>query len=255
VLAALAFMHMVALHESGGSNNPLGVSANYDRLPFAPYFIFKDLITIFLFILVLALFVFFMPNLLGDSENYVMANPMQTPPAINIDIFGLTSPIFSMNYPDKGLIQDEINLNKENSVSQNNLLYNKQVINENQKGFMTISNKKQEVTKLELINLIESIKEKIIENNSPYLVKEAKFLNDFKELVNGVFQAEGHIGGYFPSASTITFRPLIYISQNASDSSIEFFTVLWIILDKKFKFVIYQNEPSKYFHIKLLSRD
>ncbi|PZU82640.1 MAG: hypothetical protein DI529_14050 [Chryseobacterium sp.] len=23
-----------------------------------------------------------MPNVLGDSENYVMANPMQTPPAI-----------------------------------------------------------------------------------------------------------------------------------------------------------------------------
>ena len=82
VLAALALMHLIALHDSAGSNNPLGVSGNYDRLPFAPYFIFKDLITIFLFILILSLFVFFMPNLLGDSENYVMANPMQTPPAI-----------------------------------------------------------------------------------------------------------------------------------------------------------------------------
>ncbi len=75
-------MHLIALHDSAGSGNPLGVSGNYDRLPFAPYFIFKDLITIFIFILVLSLFVFFMPNLLGDSENYVMANPMQTPPAI-----------------------------------------------------------------------------------------------------------------------------------------------------------------------------
>ena len=82
VLAALALMHLIALHDSAGSGNPLGVSGNYDRLPFAPYFIFKDLITIFLFILVLSVFVFFMPNLLGDSENYVMANPMQTPPAI-----------------------------------------------------------------------------------------------------------------------------------------------------------------------------
>ena len=75
-------MHLIALHDSAGSNNPLGVSGNYDRLPFSPYFIFKDLITIFIFILVLSIFVFFMPNLLGDSENYVMANPMQTPPAI-----------------------------------------------------------------------------------------------------------------------------------------------------------------------------
>jgi ubiquinol-cytochrome c reductase cytochrome b subunit len=82
VLAALALMHLIALHDSSGSSNPLGVSGNYDRLPFHPYYIFKDLITIFLFIIVLSLFVFFMPNVLGDSENYVMANPMQTPPAI-----------------------------------------------------------------------------------------------------------------------------------------------------------------------------
>jgi ubiquinol-cytochrome c reductase cytochrome b subunit len=82
VLAALALMHLIALHDSAGSGNPLGVSGNYDRLPFAPYFIFKDLITIFIFILVLSIFVFFMPNTLGDSENYVMANPMQTPAAI-----------------------------------------------------------------------------------------------------------------------------------------------------------------------------
>jgi ubiquinol-cytochrome c reductase cytochrome b subunit len=82
VLVALALMHLMAFHEVVGSGNPLGVSGNYDRLPFAPYYIFKDLITIFLFIIVLSIFVFFMPNLLGDSENYIMANPMQTPPAI-----------------------------------------------------------------------------------------------------------------------------------------------------------------------------
>ena len=82
VLAALVLMHLIALHDTAGSSNPLGISGNYDRLPFAPYFIFKDLITIFIFILILCIFVFFMPNILGDSENYVMANPMQTPPAI-----------------------------------------------------------------------------------------------------------------------------------------------------------------------------
>lgn len=82
ILAALVLMHLITLHDSVGSGNPLGVSGNYDRLPFAPYFVFKDLVTIFLFIIVLSIFVFFMPNMLGDSENYVMANPMQTPPAI-----------------------------------------------------------------------------------------------------------------------------------------------------------------------------
>lgn len=86
VLAALALMHLIALHDSSGSGNPLGVSGNYDRLPFAPYFLFKDLITIFIFIIVLSIFVFFMPNVLGDSENYVMANPMQTPPAMKTNI-------------------------------------------------------------------------------------------------------------------------------------------------------------------------
>jgi len=82
VLAALVLMHLIALHDSAGSGNPLGVSGNYDRISFAPYFLFKDLITIFLFIIVLSVFVFFMPNALGDSDNYVMANPMQTPPSI-----------------------------------------------------------------------------------------------------------------------------------------------------------------------------
>jgi ubiquinol-cytochrome c reductase cytochrome b subunit len=82
VLAALVLMHLIALHDTTGSGNPLGISGTYDRVSFAPYYLFKDLITIFIFFFVLSIFVFFMPNLLGDSENYIMANPMQTPPAI-----------------------------------------------------------------------------------------------------------------------------------------------------------------------------
>nr|YP_010043422.1 apocytochrome b [Cladobotryum mycophilum]QPD06723.1 apocytochrome b [Cladobotryum mycophilum] len=82
VLAALVIMHLIAVHDSAGASNPLGVPGYYDRVPFAPYFLFKDLVTIFIFMFGLSLFVFFMPNVLGDSENYVMANPMQTPAAI-----------------------------------------------------------------------------------------------------------------------------------------------------------------------------
>ena len=48
-------MHLIALHNSAGSGNPLGVSANYNRLPMAPYFLFKDLITIFLFIIIFSI--------------------------------------------------------------------------------------------------------------------------------------------------------------------------------------------------------
>jgi len=82
ILIALVLMHLIALHETAGSGNPLGISGTYDRIPFAPYYLFKDLITIFIFFIGLSLFVFFMPNVLGDSENYIMANPMQTPAAI-----------------------------------------------------------------------------------------------------------------------------------------------------------------------------
>jgi ubiquinol-cytochrome c reductase cytochrome b subunit len=82
VLAALVLMHLITLGETVGSSNPLGVPGYYDRIPFAPYYLFKDLITIFIFILGLSIFVFFMPNVLGDSDNYIMGNPMQTPPAI-----------------------------------------------------------------------------------------------------------------------------------------------------------------------------
>ena len=82
ILAALVLLHLITLHDTTGTTNPLGVSGNYDRITFAPYYLFKDLITIFIFILVLSSFVFFMSNVLGDSENYIMANPMQTPAAI-----------------------------------------------------------------------------------------------------------------------------------------------------------------------------
>ena len=82
ILVALVLMHLIALHDTAGSSNPLGVSGNYDRITFAPYYLFKDLITIFIFIFGLSSFVFFMPNVLGESDNYIMANPMQTPAAI-----------------------------------------------------------------------------------------------------------------------------------------------------------------------------
>ena len=72
ILVALVLMHLIALHDTAGSSNPLGISGNYDRITFAPYYLFKDLITIFIFIFVLSSFVFFMSNVLGDSENYII---------------------------------------------------------------------------------------------------------------------------------------------------------------------------------------
>ncbi len=162
---------------------------------------------------------------------------MQTPPAIEI-LFLLTTVLTvarmgclagGVNNSDEEAIEDEISLNNENNVSENNLsLDNKEITSKTLKGFITINNNKQEVTMSELLELIESTKKKFIvpgpENNNRF--NEAKFKNAFRKLVNGVFQAEGHIGGYFSNTSTVTFRPIVYISQNASDSSIEFLVLL-----------------------------
>jgi len=63
---------MLNVQSKNYASNPLGISGNYDRITFAPYYLFKDLITIFIFIFVLSSFVFFMPNVLGDSENYII---------------------------------------------------------------------------------------------------------------------------------------------------------------------------------------
>lgn len=58
------------------------ITGNIDRIPFHPYFIFKDLVTIFLFLLVLSLIIFYAPNLFAHSDNYIEANPMSTPASI-----------------------------------------------------------------------------------------------------------------------------------------------------------------------------
>jgi ubiquinol-cytochrome c reductase cytochrome b subunit len=71
----------MALHVHG-STNPLGISNNIDRLPFHGYFVFKDLVTTFLFLLIFCLFVFFSPNTLGHPDNYIPGNPLVTPASI-----------------------------------------------------------------------------------------------------------------------------------------------------------------------------
>lgn len=81
LLAALVVGHLLAIH-THGSNNPNGIGSSGDRYAFHPYFIFKDLVTIFVFLLALSVIVFYFPNLLGHSDNYIQANPMSTPASI-----------------------------------------------------------------------------------------------------------------------------------------------------------------------------
>jgi ubiquinol-cytochrome c reductase cytochrome b subunit len=81
ILAALAIAHLMALHLHG-SNNPNGVNSQGDRVPMHPYFTFKDLVTFFLFFLLLSIIIFYYPNVMGHSDNYQPFNPMQTPASI-----------------------------------------------------------------------------------------------------------------------------------------------------------------------------
>jgi quinol-cytochrome oxidoreductase complex cytochrome b subunit len=53
-----------------------------DRLSMHPYFIFKDAITVFVFLIFLCFFVFFSPNTLGHPDNYIPGNPLVTPASI-----------------------------------------------------------------------------------------------------------------------------------------------------------------------------
>jgi len=78
IIAALAIIHLMALHEHG-SNNPLGINSNVDKVPFHPYFTYKDLFGFIIFLLFFSIFLFFNPNLLGHPDNYIPANPLVTP--------------------------------------------------------------------------------------------------------------------------------------------------------------------------------
>ena len=80
VIFGVTFLHVVALHITG-SNNPLGIDVKspQDTLPFHPYYTVKDSVGLCVYLLVFAIFVFFWPNLLGDPNNFIPADPLQTP--------------------------------------------------------------------------------------------------------------------------------------------------------------------------------
>ena len=61
----------MAFHENG-SNNPNGIASNGDRFAMHPYFTFKDLVTLFLFFLVLSIIIFYYPNLLGQGWPFII---------------------------------------------------------------------------------------------------------------------------------------------------------------------------------------
>jgi ubiquinol-cytochrome c reductase cytochrome b subunit len=83
VILGVVMLHLIALH-THGSNNPLGIDRKgpQDSIPFHPYYTIKDSFGLSVFLVIFAIFVFYMPNALGDPANYIPANPLQTPPEI-----------------------------------------------------------------------------------------------------------------------------------------------------------------------------
>uniref|UniRef100_A0AAU6QGG9 Cytochrome b n=1 Tax=Prionospio sp. 6 MH-2023 TaxID=3059274 RepID=A0AAU6QGG9_9ANNE len=78
ILAALSMIHLLFLHQAG-SNNPMGLNSDGDKVPFHIYFTVKDSVGFILLMMFLAILAQFAPNLLGDPENFIPANPLVTP--------------------------------------------------------------------------------------------------------------------------------------------------------------------------------
>jgi len=78
LIVGLTIIHLSLLH-SYGSNNSLGLSGKIDIIYFYPYFYVKDLFAFLGLIFIFSIFIFFSPNLLGHSDNYIPANPLITP--------------------------------------------------------------------------------------------------------------------------------------------------------------------------------
>jgi len=74
----LVLVHLIALHEHG-SNNPIGIDSNIDKVPFHPYYSIKDLLGYAVFALIFTYVVYFIPNTMGHPDNYIPANPLVTP--------------------------------------------------------------------------------------------------------------------------------------------------------------------------------
>jgi len=88
IIGVLAILHLIALHNKGGSN-PLGINTvrSLSLRNFNPYYTIKDIYGIILVVFILLLLLFFYPNLLGHTDNYIQANPLLTPTHISPEFY------------------------------------------------------------------------------------------------------------------------------------------------------------------------
>ena len=100
VILAVTVLHLLFLHETG-SNNPTGLNSDADKISFHPYFSYKDLLGFVVLLLSLTSFALFSPNILGDPDNFIPANPLVTPPHIKPEWYFLFAYAILRSIPNK----------------------------------------------------------------------------------------------------------------------------------------------------------
>nr|UAV89260.1 cytochrome b [Scotophilus kuhlii]UAV89277.1 cytochrome b [Scotophilus kuhlii] len=100
IITALVMIHLLFLHETG-SNNPTGIPSNMDMIPFHPYHTIKDTLGLLIMVTALLTLVLFFPDLLGDPDNYMPANPLNTPPHIKPEWYFLFAYAILRSIPNK----------------------------------------------------------------------------------------------------------------------------------------------------------
>nr|YP_008082519.1 cytochrome b [Emberiza spodocephala]ABH03419.1 cytochrome b [Emberiza spodocephala]ABH03420.1 cytochrome b [Emberiza spodocephala]ABH03421.1 cytochrome b [Emberiza spodocephala]AGL34189.1 cytochrome b [Emberiza spodocephala] len=100
VIVGVTLVHLTFLHETG-SNNPLGIPSDCDKIPFHPYYTIKDILGFVLLLSLLVSLALFSPNLLGDPENFTPANPLVTPPHIKPEWYFLFAYAILRSIPNK----------------------------------------------------------------------------------------------------------------------------------------------------------
>nr|AAL86886.1 cytochrome b [Cranoglanis bouderius bouderius] len=99
-IIAATLLHALFLHETG-SNNPIGLNSDADKISFHPYFFYKDLLGFMIMLTILASLALFAPNLLGDPDNFTPANPLVTPPHIKPEWYFLFAYAILRSIPNK----------------------------------------------------------------------------------------------------------------------------------------------------------
>nr|YP_010954769.1 cytochrome b [Falcicornis taibaishanensis]WMW30154.1 cytochrome b [Falcicornis taibaishanensis] len=100
IVTAMVMIHLLFLHQTG-SNNPLGTNSNIDKIPFHPYFSYKDIFGYIIMTFILMSLVLVNPNLLGDPENFIPANPLVTPVHIQPEWYFLFAYAILRSIPNK----------------------------------------------------------------------------------------------------------------------------------------------------------